>query len=114
MESESQLPAGQPSGPRGVFFEEEGARSVLGRLRSDGWEAALTRGHFSGEDDDEDQPWIVTSDAPGLVLELLVEEHDGWFEDVPPAPASPVPPLPPMDLPVAPKRIKRPDLGSSS
>ena len=43
--------------------------------------------------------------APELVLEMYVDEYDGWLDDeeaTPPAPA------PPLDLPTAPRRIKRP------
>jgi hypothetical protein len=36
-------------------------------------------------------------------VELLVEEYDGWL-DVPEEP----PALPPLDLPTAPRKIKRP------
>lgn len=91
------------SQPRGVFFDESDARAVVGRLTSDGWEAALLRDRFQGEDDDEDHPWIVASDAPALLLELLVEEYDGWLDPGEEA----TPPAPPVDLPAAPKRIKR-------
>ncbi|WP_300678602.1 hypothetical protein [Nocardioides sp.] len=108
-------PQSQPSrlGPRGVFFDEDAARTVIARLGAEGWESELSRDHFSGEDDDEDHPWTVTTDAPGLVLEMMVDEFDGWFEDAPSVESSPLPPLPPLDLPAAPKRIKRPDLGSN-
>ncbi len=47
----------------------------------------------------------MVTDAPDVVLELLVDAHDGWLDvDEPAAPT-----LPPLVLPVAPKRIKRPD-----
>ena len=36
-------------------------------------------------------------------LELLVDQYDGWLDHDDPAP----PPAPPLDLPAAPKRIKR-------
>ena len=87
---------------RAVFFEEDDARAVLARLRRDGFEASVRREPFAGEDDDEDHPWVVTSaDAPPVLLELLVEERDGWLEaDAPPASA-------PFELPTAPRRLKR-------
>jgi hypothetical protein len=52
----------------------------------------------------------VLSDAPAFMLELLVDAHDGWLDegDVDEQAA---PPLPPPDLPTAPRRVKRPDLG---
>ncbi|MCW2818918.1 MAG: hypothetical protein JWR42_1705 [Marmoricola sp.] len=87
---------------RGVFFEEEHARSAVARLRRDGFDAACERQAFAGEDDDEDHPWVVVTDAPGVMLELLVEQHDGWLE---PDPGPP--PTAPFTLPAAPKRRHR-------
>jgi mutator protein MutT len=89
---------------RAVFFDEAGAVTAAGRLRADGWDAEVVRERFQGEDDDEDHPWAVLSDAPELVMEMLVDEYDGWLDadDIPLTPA-------PLDLPSEPKRIKRPD-----
>ncbi|QCW49821.1 hypothetical protein FE634_04260 [Nocardioides dongxiaopingii] len=89
---------------RGIFFDEDDARAVLARLAGDGYDATLVRERLAGEDDDEDHPWAVVTDAPDVVLELLVDQHDGWFDVEEPAP----PALPPLDLPAAPKRVKRP------
>ncbi len=90
---------------RGIFFEEGDALAAVERLRANGYDAAVTRERLAGEDDDEDHPWAVVTDAPDIVLELLVDDFDGWFDvDDPPAPV-----LPPLDLPAAPKRVKRPD-----
>ena len=92
---------------KGVFFDEDDAQAAVARLRREGYDAGVERVRFAGEDDDEDHPWAVTTDAPALLLELLVEEHDGWLEqDPPPAPATP------LDLPAAPRRVKRPPRGS--
>ena len=89
--------------PRAVFFEEDHALAVASRLVADGFTAAVVQERLAGEDDDEDHPWAVTSDAPPLLMELLVEEHDGWLEqDAPPRPATP------LALPDAPRRLKRP------
>jgi hypothetical protein len=88
-------------GARAVFFEEEAALAVASRLAADGFTAAVVRERLAGEDDDEDHPWAVLSDAPDFVLELLVERYDGWL-DVP-AP----PPTAPLDLPAAPRRRTR-------
>lgn len=91
---------------RGIFFNEDDARAVAERLRGDGWHAEVTRDRLAGEDDDEDHPWAVVTDAPTFQLELLVDAHDGWLdaEDEPP-PALP----PPPDLPTAPRRVKKTD-----
>ncbi|MCW2758006.1 MAG: hypothetical protein JWO46_1752 [Nocardioidaceae bacterium] len=88
--------------PRGIFFDEAHALAAVGRLRRDGYDATLAREPFAGEDDDEDHPWTVTSDAPTSMLELLVDEYDGWL-DVPEPPRRP-----PLELPTAPLRIKYP------
>jgi hypothetical protein len=86
----------------GVFFDEDQARAVVGRLLRDGFDASCAREPFAGEDDDEDHPWVVSSDAPVLMLELLVEEYDGWLE-----PDEPSVPATPFELPSAPRRVKR-------
>ena len=102
------MPAAAAGAARGIFFEEADARAVAGRLRADGFDATVTRERLAGEDDDEDHPWAVGSDAPVPLLELLVEEHDGWLDVEPDAAGSPVPPRAPLDLPSGPRRIKRP------
>ena len=91
---------------RGVFYEEDDARAVAAALARDGFEAAVARDRLAGEDDDEDHPWAVVTDAPASVLELLVEERDGWLdvESGPESPASPA--VRPLDLPEAPRRVK--------
>ena len=93
---------------RAIFFDEDDALAVVARLRADGFDAQVERERLAGEDDDEDHPWAVLSDAPAFMLELLVDAHDGWLDEGETPPASPAPPL---DLPTEPKRIKRPDLG---
>lgn len=96
---------------RGIFFGEEIADAVVEELRADGWEAYLARERYHGEDDDEDHPWSVTTDAPEFVLEVLVDEYDGWLE----APEEDPGIAPePLDLPTGPRKIKRPDLGSGA
>ena len=87
---------------RGIFFDEEHARTVVRRLVRDGFVAELARERLAGEDDDEDHPWAVLTDAPELVLELYVEEYDGWLDDEQAAAPTPLP------LPDAPTRVKRP------
>jgi hypothetical protein len=91
---------------RGVFFEEEGARAVAARLVHDGFEARVVRERFAGEDDDADHPWAVLSDAPAVMLELLVEEHGGWLDDDPDGSVAPAASTP-LDLPTRPRRSRR-------
>ena len=67
-------------GVRGIFFEEEHARAVARRLAAEGYDAAVVRERLAGEDDDEDHPWAVLTDAPEMVLDLLVDEYDGWLD----------------------------------
>ena len=87
---------------RAILFDEEDALAVADRLTRDGWTADLVRERYQGEDDEEDQPWAVVSDAPQIMVEMLVEEFDGWL-DLPEPPKAP-----PLVLPTAPKRIKKP------
>ena len=94
---------------RGIFFDEDDARAVVARLVADGYAVTLERERLAGEDDDEDHPWAVLTDAPGIVLELLVDERNGWLDEDEPA-GSAGPALPPLQLPLptAPRRVKRP------
>ena len=85
--------------PRGVFDERDDAEAVAATLRRDGFEAWLERERFAGEDDDEDHAWAVVTDAPGVRLELLVEEREGWYDA-----GEPVAPPAPLDLPAGPRR----------
>jgi hypothetical protein len=89
---------------RAIFFDEDDARAVVAELEREGWSAALSRERLAGEDDDEDHPWAVSSDAPAFRLELLVDAHDGWLDEG----GELSPGLPPVELPLAPRRIKRP------
>ncbi len=86
---------------RGIFFDEGDARAAALALTRGGFQATVARERLAGEDDDEDHPWAVVSDAPMIQLEMLVEMYDGWLdlEDEPPAA--------PLPLPDQPKRIKR-------
>jgi len=92
---------------RAVFFEEADAQAVADRLRQEGWEAETSRERYQGEDDDEDHPWAVVTDAPAYLVELLVDTYDGWLD----VPEEPPPGGVPLDLPTAPKRIKKQGLG---
>ena len=93
---------------RGIFFDEDDARAVAAQLTRDGWEVGVGRERYQGEDDDEDHPWAVVTDAPELVLDLLVDEYDGWL-DVPERWVA----RPPLDLPTQPRRLKRPRAAES-
>ena len=95
-----------PAPARAIFFEEDAALTVASRLAADGFTAAVVRERLAGEDDDEDHPWAVLSDAPEFVLELLVERYDGWL-DVPDEPAPGSRAGAPLDLPTAPRRRSR-------
>jgi 8-oxo-dGTP diphosphatase len=86
---------------RAVFFDEASAEAVLARLVSDGFDAHVVRERLHGEDDEEDHPWAVLTDAPPIVVELLVDHYDGWLDE-----GEPPPPPQPLDLPAAPRRVK--------
>jgi hypothetical protein len=65
---------------RGIFFDEDDARAAALSLSRGGFAAEVQRERLAGEDDDEDHPWAVLTDAPEVVLELLVESYDGWLD----------------------------------
>ena len=95
---------------RAVFFDEDDAREAGLRLVADGFAAEVVRERLAGEDDDEDHPWAVLTDAPEILVELLVERYDGWLDTDPGASATgPQPLLPPLDLPLAPRTGNRSD-----
>lgn len=87
---------------RAIFFDESDAGQAVSRLLAAGFEASAEREVLAGEDDDEGHPWAVVSDAPDFMVELLVDELDGWLDSEAEQPG-----LPPVDLPTAPKRVKR-------
>ncbi|MEV5001270.1 hypothetical protein [Nocardioides sp. LML1-1-1.1] len=91
---------------RGIFFDEEHARSAALALVRGGYQAEVVRERLAGEDDDEDHPWAVVTDAPEVQLDLLVEMYDGWLDDESDDGPAPVQPL---VLPDRPLRVKRPD-----
>ncbi|GAB2876667.1 (deoxy)nucleoside triphosphate pyrophosphohydrolase [Nocardioides pacificus] len=96
-------PREESSVVRGIFFEEDDARAAVRVLSGAGYEAEVVRERLAGEDDDEDHPWAVLSDAPEARLEMVVDEYDGWLD------RGDEPATPPIVLPTAPKRVKRPD-----
>ncbi len=86
---------------RAVFFDDETASAVAARLVADGFDASVVRERLHGEDDEQDHPWAVLTDAPPIVVELLVDQYDGWLDE-----AEPQLPARPLALPDAPKRVK--------
>ncbi len=95
---------------RGIFFDEDDAAAVVARLTGDGYDARVERVRLAGEDDDEDHPWAVLTDAPEFVLDVLVDERDGWLEHDDPVPGWGGPS--PIELPTQPRRIKKPNEGA--
>jgi hypothetical protein len=92
---------------RGIVFDEESARAVEQRLLADGYAVTVSRERFAGEDDDEDQPWAIATDAPVVALELLLEAYDGWLDDTPTGSDAPRTPVQPLELPDSPRRRHR-------
>ncbi|GAA3668057.1 hypothetical protein GCM10022237_29940 [Nocardioides ginsengisoli] len=97
---------------RGIFFEEDDARAAALALVGGGFAAEVVRERLAGEDDDEDHPWAVVTDAPEIQLEMLVETYDGWLDAEPDGEADAGHPPSKagfaLPLPDAPKRIKKP------
>lgn len=91
---------------RVIFFDDSAAHAAAAKLVAAGYRAETVRERLAGEDDEEDHPWAVLSDAPEFVLDLLADEFDGWLDlDEPTGDA---PAVEPLVLPRAPQRIKRP------
>jgi 8-oxo-dGTP diphosphatase len=88
-----------------MLYEEGHALAVADSLRHNGYPATVRRERLAGEDDDEDHPWVVVCDAPVFMVELLVEEYDGWVDVVAETPPA-QPRSAPLDLPDAPRRVK--------
>jgi hypothetical protein len=88
---------------RAVFFEEDDAQQAAARLAAAGYAAHVARDRLAGEDDDEDHPWAVDTDAPAASVESLVEELDGWLDA---GERDDAPPAAPLDLPSGPRRVK--------
>jgi len=65
---------------RGIFFDEQEAQAAAAALVADGYDAEVVRERLAGEDNDDDHPWAVLTDAPQLRLELLVDRYDGWLD----------------------------------
>ncbi|MAY96137.1 (deoxy)nucleoside triphosphate pyrophosphohydrolase [uncultured Nocardioides sp.] len=107
LEHAASLARGGSGTRRVIVFDEDDARAVEQRLRADGFDAEVVRERLQGEDDDEDHPWAVLTDAPSLVADVLADEFDGWLDEEPEQPAPRV--GSPLDLPTAPRRIKRTD-----
>jgi hypothetical protein len=91
---------------RAVFYAEDDARAAAARLVRDGFEAVVARERLAGEDDDEDHPWAVVTDAPEFVLDVLVEQYDGWLDHDSGTDAGTVDAPAPLDLPDGPRRVK--------
>ncbi len=87
---------------RGIVFEESDALAVATALHQSGYHAHVVRERLAGEDDDEGHPWAIVTDAPAVLLEVLIDDFDGWV-DLP----EPTPPRPPLSLPPGPKKLKR-------
>ncbi|HET7690992.1 MAG TPA: hypothetical protein VFK41_11455 [Nocardioidaceae bacterium] len=86
---------------RAVFFDEDAAERVAALLVSDGFDARVVRERLHGEDDEADHPWAVLTDAPAIVVEVLVDRFDGWLDE-----EETSAPTAPLELPDAPRRVK--------
>lgn len=82
------------------FDERDDAEAFLEELQQ---EADIRRVGFAGEEDDEDHAWVVLLPAAEPAALELADGHGGWV----PEPVTPRPAAAPIDLPRAPRRLKR-------
>ncbi|MFD1860695.1 hypothetical protein EHW97_11165 [Aeromicrobium camelliae] len=82
------------------FDERDDAEAFLEELQH---EADVRRVGFAGEEDDEDHAWVVLLPAADEAVLDLADGHGGWAPETVSPPAVPVP----VDLPRAPRRLKR-------
>ncbi|MFC5728836.1 MULTISPECIES: hypothetical protein [Nocardioides] len=93
---------------RGIFFDEDDARAAALALVRGGYTAEVVRERLAGEDDDEDHPWAVLTDAPEIQLDMLVDMYDGWLDFEEPSTDGALPAAgTPLPLPEQPRRLKR-------
>ncbi|MFI5427555.1 hypothetical protein [Aeromicrobium sp. UC242_57] len=87
-----------------IFFDSaEDADELVAALRSEGFTTSLEREGFAGEDDSEDRAWVLHVEPFDDRVVAMVDVYGGWLPgDERLAPT-------PLDLPAAPKRIKRSD-----
>lgn len=85
-----------------IYFDsDEDAAELVGALEAEGYDTTLRREGFAGEDDSDDRAWVLlVAPFDDRVVEM-VDVYGGWLpgdDRVEPAP---------LDLPDAPKRLKR-------
>lgn len=79
----------------------EDAAELVTALEAEGYTTSLRREGFAGEDDSDDRGWLLHVDPFDDRVAAMVDVHGGWMPTdtrLPPAP---------LDLPQAPKRLKR-------
>lgn len=85
-----------------IYFDtEEDAAELIAALAAEGFTTSLLPEGFAGEDDSEDRAWALHVEPFDDRVVAMVDVYGGWLPgDERLAPA-------PLDLPSAPKRLKR-------
>ena len=90
---------------RVTFHDPEPADELVATLSTGGFDAAVARERFAGDDDGEEVVYVVHTDAPTADVEDLLTDEDAWVEESSPLTEAP-PPADAGDLPDEPRRLK--------
>jgi hypothetical protein len=86
-----------------IYFDEaDDADELIAALSAEGYATTLTREAFAGEDDLEDQAWVLHVTPFDDRVVDMVDVYGGWLPGDERLPAQAV------ELPQAPKRLKNP------
>lgn len=85
-----------------IFFDErEDGDELAAALAAAGYTTSWAREGFAGEDDADDRAWVLSVEPFDDGVVTLVDVHGGWL------PSDECPAAAPLDLPAAPRRLKR-------
>lgn len=61
------------------FDQKDDAEELIGQLHAAGYSTTFTREAFAGDDDDEDQAWVLTVEPFDDHVVEMVDVYGGWL-----------------------------------